>query len=199
MVAGIIDYWSAHQKTREGHGDSVTVVAFSPDGKTLALASGDRTIWLWDAALGTHQQTLEGHVNSVNAVAFSPDGKTLASASDDGTIRLWDAATGAHRKTPEEHGDWVKAVAFLPDTQYLETKQGSLSINLNPNLNLDALYTSKDGQSAASGTYFVSEWIARDRKNLLWLPPSYRATCVAVYDNILVLGHATGQITFLCF
>ncbi len=104
--------------------------AFSPDGKTIASASSDQTIRVWDAATGTPRQTLEGHSDWVRAVAFSPDGKTIASASDDQTIRVWDAATGTPRQTLEGHSGSIWAVAFSPDGKTIASASSDQTIRV---------------------------------------------------------------------
>jgi WD40 repeat protein/serine/threonine protein kinase len=68
-------------------------VAFSPDGKILALASHEGTVQLWDVAAGKLQDALKGHSSAVTAVVFSPDGRTLASSGTDQAVRLWNMAT----------------------------------------------------------------------------------------------------------
>ena len=65
-------------------------VCFSPDGKTIASASYDKTVRLWNTTTGQHLKTLTGHTSYVNSVCFSPDGRTIASGGGDGTILLWD-------------------------------------------------------------------------------------------------------------
>jgi len=77
---------------------NVFVLAFSPDGKTLATTSQDQTAigdaYLWDAATGKALAPPLPHFNWVSALAFRPDGKLRVTGSYDWTLRFWDPATG---------------------------------------------------------------------------------------------------------
>jgi WD40 repeat protein len=131
--------------------------------------SDDKTVRLWDTVTGTSLQTLEGHSDSVNSVAFSPDSKQVISGSDDKTVRLWDTVTGTSLQTLEGHSNSINSVAFLPDSNIART-----------------LFTS-------------STWVKEGESNLIWLPPVYRATCEAVWNEAIVLGHSSGRISILGF
>src|SRR5262249_38632654 len=73
------------------HSAAVRSVAFSPDGKTIATGSWDRTARLWDVASGRPIGQPLLHQYHVRSVAFSPDGRRLATASNDQTARIWHA------------------------------------------------------------------------------------------------------------
>lgn len=103
----------------QGHKGPFNSLAFSPDGKTLAAGSADKTINLWKVIAGTERGALQGHTDAVAAVAFSPDGKHLVSGSADKSIKVWDIASGKELATLEGHTIDVTNVAFSPNGKLL--------------------------------------------------------------------------------
>ena len=90
----------------------INCVAFSPDGKILAVGDGELyesgNVLLYDPATGEVKSTLNGHSGPVLGVCFSPNGATIASCSTDTTVILWDvkrwAPTGGSPLSG--HSDW---------------------------------------------------------------------------------------------
>jgi WD40 repeat protein len=145
---------TAAPKILEGHSSNVKAMVFSPDGKTLASASGDKTIRLWNGQSGAALVTLKGHLDYVQTVVFSPDGKTLASASSDKTIRLWDSQSGATLKTLEGHSSTVSAIVFSPDGKTLASASWDKTIKLWNGQSGAALKTLKGHSSLVETVVF---------------------------------------------
>ncbi|MER7494280.1 hypothetical protein ABT033_16925 [Streptomyces pharetrae] len=120
-----------------GHTGAVYLTSFSPDGRTLATASYDRTVRLWDVSDPTRPKPLgvplAGHTSWVSSAVFSPDGRTLASAGDDGVIRLWDVTDRARPKSLgwlTGHQGTVYLVAFSPDGRTLASASEDRTVGL---------------------------------------------------------------------
>jgi WD40 repeat protein len=96
-------------------------VAFSPDGKWLAVGSPapKPDVTLWDTTTWELVRTFEGHTYSVFGVAFSPDGERLATGSQDTTARIWNVATAEQIYLLEGHTGTVEKVAFSADGKRL--------------------------------------------------------------------------------
>jgi WD40 repeat protein len=120
---------TGHQKL-PGIEKIVWSLAFSPDGKLLAIAGEDKTSTLRDPATGAIFKTLTGHTDLVCGLAFSPDGATLVSASYDKTARLWDVAGGSEKAVLRGHKNWVLAVAYAADGKSLATASFDKQVKL---------------------------------------------------------------------
>jgi WD40 repeat protein len=96
-------------------------VAFSPNGKHLAVSFHGGFASVLDAATGQKLFNLSGHTGKVNHMAYSPDGTRIATASVDGSARLWDASTGVEEFALTGHTAQVTGLAFSPDDARLAT------------------------------------------------------------------------------
>ncbi|AHJ28741.1 serine/threonine protein kinase [Nodularia spumigena CS-584] len=152
-------------QTLSEHFDSVSSVAYSRDGQTLASGSWDKTIKIWDVTTGNLLQTLTGHSNSINSVAYSHDGQTLASGSWDKTIKIWNVTTGNLVQTLTGHSENIWCVAYSPDGQTLASASVDRTIKLwdvstgkllqtfpGHSHSINSVAYSHDGQTLASGS-----------------------------------------------
>jgi WD40 repeat protein len=123
-------------------------LAFSPDGSSLAGASGDQTVRVWDLSLSTKDRQagstkdrqaggrevlrLQGHQDGVTGVCFSPDGKRLASSAADWSVKVWDTASGQELLTlaGEPHPVAGQSVTSSPDGQRLVSVFGDFTVKI---------------------------------------------------------------------
>jgi WD40 repeat protein len=108
--------------------DVVNSVSISPDGKTIASASKDKTIKIWGRDGTLIKNILED--DEVNSVSFKPDGNIIASASGI-TIKLWRSdGTQITTETPMQHDSKVNRVIFSPDGKMIASASDDKKVKL---------------------------------------------------------------------
>ncbi|MBL8799110.1 MAG: hypothetical protein JNM56_34815, partial [Planctomycetia bacterium] len=117
---------------------AVTALAFSADGKKLAVASGSTgaagEVRLYAANDGKidpkPERVWPAHGDLIHDLAFSPNGQILATTGYDRLIKLWDAATGNEIRTLRDHSDTVYGLAFSPDGRLLASAAADRAVKV---------------------------------------------------------------------
>ena len=99
--------------------EQVLALAWSPDGKLLAVSAGE-SIHLYEAGTDRELLALKPGFWSP-ALAFSPDGRWLASGSRDGSARIWDPSSGELIRTLSGHPKGINSLSFSRDGSWLAT------------------------------------------------------------------------------
>jgi WD40 repeat protein len=185
-------------------------VAISPDGKTIASGSTDKTVRLWDVTAAKELATLEGHTGEVESLSFSADGKWLLSASSDKTLRVWDVAAQKEAGVITGHLGFVLSAAMHPKNQTLVSASGDHSVRLwrwnessgkvtgtmlSPQIGhggwvVDAIYSPDGDVIASANVSTTSYWVAPGEIHLYGSDNGY--------PYALLRGH-TRRVTSLSF
>ncbi|MFG2465941.1 helix-turn-helix domain-containing protein [Streptomyces canus] len=154
-----------HTAAQPDHDGTVRRVAFTPDGRTLAVVDieddGDQ-VRLLDATTGRTRRTIKQSTQFLSAFAFSPDGRTLATVNGSrGSVKMWDVRTGRRQDSFSVGGE-VASLAFSPDARTLAvsgprgvqlwdltTSQNRLTL---PTRSPEAVAFSPDGRTLAIST-----------------------------------------------
>lgn len=151
--------------------DVILGMAFSPDGKLLAVGSSDGTMRLVDAKDLLKETVLQSGNYKVFSVAFNPQGSLVAAGMGDGSVGIWDVKTGKSKIVLKGHTAPVPGIAFSPDGTILasgsadktvrlwDVEKGTELIALSGSTNaVMAVSFSPDGSLLATGDDTIRLW-----------------------------------------
>jgi WD40 repeat protein len=180
-VSGEVEIWDATSGTPpvtiSAPNMIVQKIAFSPDGRQVALITGTLSergdaptieLRLYDPSTGRMLRALQGSRDADRLVVFSPDGRWLAAPTANSSVTLWDTTTG-ERRFVLPGSRTVSSLAFSPDGTRLvsagsdgtvtlwNAQSGNQILTLRPS---NGPYTVREATLAGRATGAVSRTIA---------------------------------------
>jgi len=165
----------------------VHTLAFSPDGKLLALGF-DVTLKLWDLTSNADLRTLGVHLYQSTQIIFSPDGKLIASRSlfD---YKLLNVSSGRVLRTSQPSYHTAGKISFSDDGSVLQIDGRSIYDISGKN----------PGMNPTKSLTIDREWVVWGTERVLWLPPEYRSGLVEVHRGNIAICLKSGLAVFVKF
>ena len=116
--------------------NNIRSLAWSPDGKRIALGNDDPVAYaqVWNADTGQDTVVYKGHSQPVEGVAWAHKSQRIASGSADTTVQIWDPGTGEHLYTYTGHHLWVNRIAWSPGDQYIVSGEQASKVGQQVNV-----------------------------------------------------------------
>ena len=173
--------------TYREHTDKIHLLAWSPDGSSIASSSLDETIKLWDATTGETLLTYRGNSLEAFVFAWSPDGRYIASTSglSSENVQVWETASGhssLQHTTFTAHSEQIYALSWSPDGNYIASASEDATVQVWEALTGHSVFTyrghtlgvqtvawSPDGKRIATGSAdkTIQVWDATTGGNIL--------------------------------
>src|SRR4030095_6152269 len=112
----------------DGHGDSVSSLAFLRSGKILASCGRDGTVRLWDARSGAELAETLPAGGSLDDLALSDDETKIAAAGIDGYLRVWESDNLTPYLAVPLHQGPVSALSWIGSSIFSASEDGTVRI-----------------------------------------------------------------------
>ncbi|KAG2444913.1 hypothetical protein HXX76_001649 [Chlamydomonas incerta] len=192
--------WPATKVIMPGHSGVSACVSWSPDGATLASASWDGTLRLFDTGSGECIGVLKGREGKAKCVEWSPSGRMLASGGEDKAVRLWDAVSGECVAALQGHDEDVNAIAWSADGGSIASGANDQTIRVwdvaagtctatlpAQGFKVNTIAWSRDGRRLASGGGYMD---VEDTSVVVWDVAAAQPEAVLVGHEMHVDGVA---------
>ena len=191
----------------EGHSDTSSCLAFSTDSGIIAAVSKEGGIIVWEVLTGNQLHAFDKGENDRDVAALAFSSSTIAVGGVDGAIYVLDKETGARKQLAVQPESFSRMTFHEGDEKTIVTSAGSVSIDVDkPAASLSkkspqgVLYCYKpvafpgmEGEARLGDVWIEGSGV------LMLLPTTYASNAFAVCDDIVILGHASGRVTFLYF
>jgi len=126
------------RELKDAHRETIFAVRYSPDGKHIASAAGDRVIKVFNSESGEFIKRFAGHTGQVLTVSWKADSAMLVSGGADNVLKLWDLDRGVPLRTMKgttyrigSYKREITAVAFLGESEQILAASGDGTVRLH--------------------------------------------------------------------